>query len=428
MAKLWWQTGDGKIDDQARERTRILRDVADKSLSGYAGPLDTSTYLAPPLNTLVKSGTLLDFGGERMIFRHDVFRDWAIANRLHENGSSIGALPLDRPAPASLSRGVELAARLEIEGNPDAKPWKALLDRLTQPSVHGSWSRAVIVGLVRYEVSTEALDRAEEYLLADSGRLLRDLIRILMAIDVRPFGQLLAQAGVSLPEELAGLSIPFGPTWRRLIVWLLALGERLPDDLVPDVTEFYTSYAAAMSAVDPIVPQLVAQLHVWLMVMEGDDDDGPPRKRQTFASILNYERRHSVHDYLRSAFVALCGLRPDLGEKYVRFLLGRNRRAKDSAESVVLSPGGIGKAAPKALAELTAATLIEKDKPKRRGGAYDDFSTRSFHPCRYEISFAVPSSRPFSRPVDACAQSGPGAYPSNREARLHVRWRQVAPD
>lgn len=27
MAKLWGQTGDGKNGDQARERTRILRDL-----------------------------------------------------------------------------------------------------------------------------------------------------------------------------------------------------------------------------------------------------------------------------------------------------------------------------------------------------------------------------------------------------------------
>lgn len=395
MAKRWWQTGDGKNDDQARDRTRILRDAADKSLSGYAGPIDTSTYLAPPLDTLVKSGTLLDFGGERMIFRHDVFRDWAIANRLHENNSTIGVMPLDRPAPASLSRGVELAARLAIEVSTDAKPWKSLLDQLTQSGVHGSWCRAVIMGLVRSEVSADALDRAEEYLLADSGRLLRDLIRMLMAIDVRPVGQLLAQAGVSLSGEFAELSIPSGPTWRRLIVWLLGLRERLPGNLVPDVAELYTRYAAAMSSVDPIVPQLVAQLYTWLMAMEGDDDDRPPQKQQTFASNLNYERRHSVHADLRSGFVALCALRPDLGEKYVRFLLGRKRRAENSAEGVVLSQGGLAKAAPEALAELTAAILIVKEKPTRRGGRKDDFPREAFTHIDSRFLSPSPARGPF---------------------------------
>ena len=52
---------------------------------------------------LADSGTLRDLGGERMIFRHDVFRDWAVANLLDEDISKIGALPLMRPAPASLS-------------------------------------------------------------------------------------------------------------------------------------------------------------------------------------------------------------------------------------------------------------------------------------------------------------------------------------
>jgi hypothetical protein len=84
-AKQWWQTADGKKDEQTRDRIRILRDLAERSVSGYAGPFAASSYPAGPLDQLVGSGTLRDFRGERIIFRHDVFRDWAIANLLDED-------------------------------------------------------------------------------------------------------------------------------------------------------------------------------------------------------------------------------------------------------------------------------------------------------------------------------------------------------
>jgi hypothetical protein len=71
--------------------------------------------------------------------------------------------------------------------------------------VHGSWRRAVVVALVRSELSADVLTCAEEYLLADSGRLLRDLVRTLMAVDVVPASRLLAGSGVNLPDEIAAV-------------------------------------------------------------------------------------------------------------------------------------------------------------------------------------------------------------------------------
>lgn len=185
-------------------------------------------------------------------------------------------MPLARRAPASLSRGVELAARLAIEGSTDAKPWKALLDRLNQAGVHGSWRRAVVIALVRSELSADVLTRAKEHLLADSGRLLRDLVRTLMALDVASASRLLAGAGVNLPDEIAGLSVPIGPAWRRLIVWILGLKDRLPVNVIPDVVELYISYASAALMFDRIVPELVTQLHAWLMEIENTSRNRMP--------------------------------------------------------------------------------------------------------------------------------------------------------
>ena len=376
MAKQWWQTGDGKKDDQTRERTRVLRGLADRSLSGDAGPLDTSSSPAGPLNQLVVSGTLRDLGCERMIFRHDVFRDWAVANLLDEDVSKIGALPLTRPAPASLARGVELAARLAIEGSTDGQAWKKLLDGLSGTTVHGSWRRAVLMALVRSELSTAILARAEQYLLADSGLLLKDLVRMVMALEVAPASRVLAGTGLTLPEGVGELTIPTGATWHRLARWIVGLKDRLPANLIPDVAELITNYASASWMFDPLAPVLVAQLHAWLMEMERYQTDRSPGRGPFFDGGLDYDKQGSLHEYLRSGFAALSAIKPDLAEEYVRFLLANilaNIKDTDrSAEAIIKTPGNLAQAAPKALAELTAAILINDPKKERRGfGRYE---------------------------------------------------------
>jgi hypothetical protein len=139
-----------------------------------------------------------------MIFRHDVFRDWAVANLLHDDPAKLSALPLTRSAPASLVRGVELTARLAIEGSTDGEAWKQLLDKLGGASVHGSWRRAVLMALVRSELSATILSRSSQHLLADTGRLLKDLIGVVMAIEVTPAAKIFSGAEMdSRPQRQA---------------------------------------------------------------------------------------------------------------------------------------------------------------------------------------------------------------------------------
>ena len=82
--------------------------MAEQALS-RAEPLDVSDHPARAVDALVASETLRDLGNDRVAFRHDVLREWAIANLLHSEPTMIERLPLDRPAPAALARGVELA-------------------------------------------------------------------------------------------------------------------------------------------------------------------------------------------------------------------------------------------------------------------------------------------------------------------------------
>ena len=109
MANCRWRK-----DENYRERARVLRELAEQALSSVE-PLDVRDFPAAAVDALVKSQTLRDLGNDRVTFRHDVLREWAIANLLFADPALVQQLPLDRPASAGLARGVELSARMTIE-------------------------------------------------------------------------------------------------------------------------------------------------------------------------------------------------------------------------------------------------------------------------------------------------------------------------
>ena len=74
------------------------------------------------------------------------------------------------------------------------------------------------------------------------------------------------------------------------------------------------------------MPELVAQLHAWLMEIERDQADGTPGRRSALSCRLDYEKRQSLHEHLRFSFLALSATKPDLAEQYVRFILADTAR------------------------------------------------------------------------------------------------------
>jgi len=103
MAEQWWRTADGTSGPGHRERARLLRALAEQALTG-PGALDATTFAGSALDELVRSETLRELGTDRITFRHDVLREWAIAQYLSADGMRIEQLPLLRPAPCSPSR------------------------------------------------------------------------------------------------------------------------------------------------------------------------------------------------------------------------------------------------------------------------------------------------------------------------------------
>jgi hypothetical protein len=358
MAEQWWQSADGAKDEGHRERARVLMALAEQALS-HVEYLSVKGLPAAAVDALVASETLRDLGNDRVTFRHDVLREWAIGNLLFSDPTLVARLPLDRPAPADLARGVELAARLAIERTPNGGAWHSLLTALSKDGVNGPWSRAVLLALVRSEIAAETLNKASASLIVDQGRLLRELIRIVMAVESEPAAKYYAGMGIDPRTIPAGISIPTGPSWLRLILWLLKLGASLPAAVIPDVVALYTNWSIVRGGKDPCTPYIVRWFDHWLAeivkVSEGEE------RRRPFNGELTPEQVGKLAEDLRTGFLLFCNHAPELAAAYLKSL--KEYPYSDRVRQGILKfRGALAQAAPKELAELTADLLLPKEE------------------------------------------------------------------
>ena len=295
-----------------------------------------------------EAGRCRDLGSDRMVFRHDVLRDWAVANLLFEEPDAMGVLPLDRPAPARLVRGFELATRMKLERAADNAGWSFLLDGVSQEGMHGSWRRAVLLAVVRSEIGIELLNQVTEPMLAEDARLLRELIRTVQAVEVRPLSERLTQLGMTGPKATAVLYLPSAPSWDRLIVWLLALGDDLPEAATGDVAALLTASCAGIFDRGETGSMVAGWFYHRL---EG----------------IEVRWSNPLVRELHSGFLAVCHNVPSLATRYLNSLA--KCRWHDGAIRTVWSlSSSVARVAPQELADLTVALLIpgRKNRELRR--------------------------------------------------------------
>jgi hypothetical protein len=366
MAEDWWLSADGARDAGHRDRARVLRTLAEQTLAG-ADHLTVAGMPAAAVEALIASESLRDLHNDRVAFRHDVLREWAAGNLLFSDPAFVGRLPLDRPAPADLARGVEIAARLAIERTPDLERWRSLHAAVTKADVSESWNRAVLLALVRSEIAAETLEKASPSLFEDRAKILRELIRIVMAVESEPAGKYYAALGIDPKKIPAGINIPAGPSWMRLILWLLETGVGVPAAAIPDIVSLYWNWSLVLAGKDPLTPTIVRWFYYWLSEINAPPDmTGGEKRRRRFNGELTSEQISNMAEELRTGFVVLCNHTPDLAAEYLK--KSREHPYPDRALSGLLKfRGSLAQAAPKELAELTADYLMPKKEDNEEG-------------------------------------------------------------
>lgn len=391
MAEQWWTTADGARDAGWRDRTRLLQGAAAQTLSG-ADFLDVVGQAAAPIDALVSSGTLRDLGVDRVAFRHDVLREWAISSALHAHPELVERLQLDRPATAMFARGVELAARMAIERATDGVRWHALVGRLSQAGVHRSWRRAALLALARSEAAEALLQRASPELLANGATLLRELIRTVMAVDVLPAAKVFSAAGVDPALIPASINVPRGPAWTTLIIWLLATGDGVPNEAIPEIVQLFAAFSVGTLGATDITPFTTRQIYRWLRLMEPRDSMPTPSEGPVFWAHLDRDGVQSLKTDLRDAFVMFARTTPELAAEYLT-AVGKSEHNEDIVRSILKMRGTLAQAAPAELANLTAQALIAR--PRRRERHFGRERKEAFTYLGHEFIQASPAQGPF---------------------------------
>jgi hypothetical protein len=362
LLERWWTTADGRPGGR-RERARILADLTDAVLAG--GDHVGSRATPAAIDGLIGSGSLRELGLDRLAFRHDVLREWGVAARLHEAPDKIGQLPLARPVPASLARGVELGARFALERAEDGQTWVNYLNGVSTGGSHVSWRRWSLLAILRSELVFTLLDRASALLFENDGALLRELIRTAIAVESRPLAETLAAYGVDAGSIPAGIYGPSNGSWLRLARWLLARRAYLPLRALPDVVELFQSLSASALFAHPLTRDMAVALGDWLQEIEdAQDDRSYDADRPRFARAFRYHDLLNLARDVRRAFLLMAASVPERAQSYLRRLMGRPR-PEYVIQEILRVRGSLALAAPAELVDLTLAGLIPKAEGRR---------------------------------------------------------------
>lgn len=391
LAEIWWRYGGGRSEQNRVARQRLLRVIAAQIITAPATPATRSDDLdSATVEELIRFDSLREHQRNFSVtFRHDVLRDWTIGHLLHDDPAQLAKLPLSDPVAASLIRALEFTARLALDADDNGSRWLALLSTFQGPTSHGSWRRPVLLALTRSEHALALLEKVKAEMLADDGRLLAELFKLMQSVETVPLKALLKKlpAGTEIPAGAQDFLIPRGNGWVWLVLWMASRARELPHALIPDAARlFQTWLITTQGQPDPMHGRVMQVIFDWLIRI---DQSLAQTVVRSFADIkdpdFSFPRMREVRDDLRVTFFSCCHLTPELAEQYLNGLKPDDIRHTE-ADKILCNPGSLVRAAPAALADFALAVLIEEedeDDPYHRRSDYGPFMVHehSFSPC-----------------------------------------------
>jgi hypothetical protein len=412
LARLWWRYGAGRSEDAGRlARLKVLRAMGAQFVANPVKvSFKTDDFDSATVADLLRFDSLReDIRGATVAFRHDVLRDWTVGFLLHEdqNGEILKTLPIDQPLSTALARGIEIAARLAIESDATGARWVALLDVVQHGDSHGSWRRPVLLALPRAEQALALFESLKSVLLANDGRLLGEIIRLMIAVESVPIAKLIerAQPSVKVPPGVGDMVVPKGIAWTWLVVWLVSAAPSLPTALIPDVTKVFQAWLISTQNQARTINAMVVQiLFDWLALIENRISPRFFRDPKDVPSNLNIPHVNEARDEIRMTVFAFAHLNHAAAQNYLSHLDQENVTYHDT-QDILRAPGTLARAAPVALVDFVLGALIEKEDPdalyRSRRNRYGPFSVHE-----HLFSPASPGQGPFFDLLESAPAEG----------------------
>ena len=412
LARLWWRYGGGRSEDAGRlARLKVLRAMG---MQFVANPVRVSFRTDDFDSTIVAELLRLDslredIKGAAVAFRHDVLRDWTVGFLLDEDrdGGILKTLPVDKALPTGLARGIEIAARLAIESDATGARWVALLDAVQREGSHGSWRRPVLLALPRSEQALALFESLKPMLLANEGRLLCEILRLMIAVESVLATKLIerAQPSVKVPPGVEDMVVPKGIAWNWLVVWLVSAVPSLPTSLIPDMAKIFQAWLISTQNQSwPINTMVVQILFDWLALIETRMSPRFFRDPRDAPRSLNIPHLRDVRGEIRMTAFAFAHLNHAAAQNYLSHLNQEDVTYHDT-QDILRGPGTLARAAPAALVDLVLGALIEKDETDRfygrRRNPYGPFSVHE-----HLFSPASPGQGPFFDLLESASPEG----------------------
>jgi hypothetical protein len=365
LAQRWWTSGDESPGADVRAAQRLFADLADAALDGQ-GVIEIHEDSAARTR-LLRSLTLREPTRDRLAFYHDVLRDWAVGMRLNEVPERLADLDLTRPAPQTLARGVEFAARVLLERDTDDTRWLGLLSLLSPPGAHGSWRRQALLAITRSERAGELLSRNSKPLLAAGGALLTELCGAIVAVETLPtadlFGEALKANGVAVPEVSRTLRTAVSPGALWLLTLCVTHAAEIPLQALPAVIKLAEVQLLFSLRELAFAGPVAKMLYGWLIQLDCRPSDIAIPIAADAPDLERGVHRHMVED-LRNLCLLMAPQAPDEAKTYLRLIAQeRDTHKANAIRSLSLT---LATTAPEELAALVTSTLIEPEDPERR--------------------------------------------------------------
>jgi hypothetical protein len=410
LARLWWRYGGGRSEDDRRfARLKLLRAIGAQAISNPSqATFNVDDLESATVAELLNVESLREeIRGASVTFRHDVLRDWTIGFQLREDASPLAAQPMERPLPAVLARGLEIAARLALADDPTAQRWLALLAITEREGCHGSWKRPILLALPRSEDALTLIMALAPVLLESGGRRLREIIRLMIAVESEPLAALIARVrpDIALPAAGGGDFIaPKGPSWVPLVIWLTISAKSLPTELIPDAVKVFQAWLMTTHGHNyPINAQIVGILFDWLALVESHATHRVYRDISEVPPSLNIDHLDDVRSDIRMIVFTFASLNPAAA---VQYLTGINSEAiaYHDQQTLLKSPGTLPEAAPGPFADFVLGALIEKDDPDRSYTRRRDYGPFEVH--EHVFLDVPPDGGPFLSVLNASLDDG----------------------
>lgn len=258
------------------------------------------------------------------------------------------------------------------------------------PGTNPLWRRAVVLSLARSELARTELTKAARLLFENDGALLQELIRTVMAVDTESATRFLTVKDPAFEKLAEGFYVPGGPSWSRLIRWLLVVADYLPIPAIPEVAKFFKAWCFGLMGQDPLTPRILKQVYAWLIEIEVPEE----HEGSTLRKELSREQLNALASELRDTFLLFCQRTPELASAYLKSFEGRKHKER-SMLAILKLQSSLAEAVPKEYADFTINALIPQQRRLRRSRFSEMEREEVFESSQSEFLPVSPAQGPF---------------------------------